>query len=283
MLTGNFRFGAAIAAAVAAPEVFKHALRQVVDLSSLRPPIPELLERTASATVHLPPAELALDDIELGQVDFVSGGAITNCALHVLYRVAGLRMSARLFDAEAVDVTNLNRYMLCTASDVGRAKVDVLAETAPGGVTVEGKQMRVTDQSIASIRPMAPTVSVGTDNVPTRWLVQREWPAVTVVGATAEFTTITTAHRFPGPCAGCFHPQDDDVDVTIPTVSFVSFWAGLMMAARLIREASGRGLDAALELWPLRLDLPASQWWHPLQANPRCPVHCPASAQLLGI
>jgi hypothetical protein len=277
---GDFKVGSAIAAAVAAPEVYKHALRGVVERRSLRVAVPELLEPVSATCVCLSKDAPKAEGTRLGQVDFVSAGAITNAALHVLYRVGGLAMTARIFDPETIEASNLNRYVLCTGSDVGRPKPEILAARAPSGMRVEPVRLAVDAATMPSARPLSPMVAVGTDNVPTRWLVQSEWSDLTVVGATAEFTTITSAHRYPGPCAGCFHPLDDEVNVTIPTVSFVSFWAGLMVAARLIWAAQSTSDDygsRALELWPLRLDLADSQWWHPIQPDPRCPVRCPAS------
>jgi hypothetical protein len=279
-VTGPFRFGSALAAAVAASEAFKHALRMVVRERGVAPTVPELLECVTAAWVQLPRNDSLPRDIDLGDVDFISGGAITNAALHVLYRIDGLRMSARVFEPENLEPSNLNRYLLSTDSGLGRPKADILASHAPGLITVEPVRTAVTDATIRDFRPFASNVVIGTDNVPARWLLQREWPTLLIVGATAEFMTITSAHQFPGPCAGCLHPIDDNVNVTIPTISFVSYWAGLLTAARLIwARTSTPPYPPVLELWPLRLDLPDSQWWHPAQPDQRCPVHCPASAR----
>lgn len=48
------------------------------------------------------------------------------------------------------------------------------------------------------------------------------------------------SHHRPGQaCAQCLHPEDAPIDGPIPTVAFVSFWAGLLLAADLIRKSAG--------------------------------------------
>jgi len=66
----------------------------------------------------------------------------------------------------------------------------------------------------------------------------------------------------------------------IPTVSFVSFWAGLAMAVRLVREALGFPYPPnQQQLWltPLRMDERYAAIWSPVAARDDCPVRCLAS------
>jgi molybdopterin/thiamine biosynthesis adenylyltransferase len=278
--TSDFCIGCGVAAAVAAPEVFKYALRQVVKRRRLSIAVPELIQPVPAVTVRLAEGVQRLAGANVGHVDFVSGGAITNSALHVLFRIPNIQMVGRIFEPETLELSNLNRYLLCTARGIGVSKAELLARLAPDGVDLQPHQVRLDEESLPRCKPLALTVVVGTDNLAARWLVQAQWPAVTIVGATADFTTITSSHRRPGPCAGCLHPVDDDVNALIPTVSFVSYWAGLMVASRLLianLAPDGRHDRDVLELWPLRLDLVASQWWHPVQPDARCPVKCAAS------
>jgi hypothetical protein len=85
------------------------------------------------------------------------------------------------------------------------------------------------------------------------------------------------------PCSGCQHPVDEvGGAVTIPTVSFVSFWAGLAMAVRLIHRAMEvvySGNRQHLWMTPLRMDLPRAALWSPVAARMDCPVKCVSSRQ----
>jgi hypothetical protein len=65
-----------------------------------------------------------------------------------------------------------------------------------------------------------------------------------------------SAHPTGTACAGCVHPRDDDFTGEIPTISFVSFWAGLVQALELILEAAGRALrhTRSTSIWPFGLE-----------------------------
>src|SRR5258707_26011 len=85
-------------------------------------------------------------------------------------------------------------------------------------------------------------------------------------------------------CSGCLHPIDDEAGTRpIPTVSYVSFWAGLAMAVRLVREAIGHPYPRGRQqLWltPLRMEEPHAAIWSPVAARRDCPVQCMASQSL---
>jgi hypothetical protein len=73
-------------------------------------------------------------------------------------------------------------------------------------------------------------------------------------------------------CACCLHPRDDENDAPIPTVAFVSFWSGLLLAAYLTRSVAGEVLTAREQhvfLTPLR---PESVWWAPVSRRSNCSV-----------
>jgi len=124
-------------------------------------------------------------------------------------------------------------------------------------------------------------VLVGVDDIPSRWGAQRAAPEWVGVSGTSHFSVSSSAHLPGQPCCGCLHPTDDpDGANPIPTVSFVSFWAGLAMAVRLVREALGAAYPSNRQhLWltPLRLDQPRAAMWLPVPANRHCPVRCEAS------
>jgi len=268
-------FGAGIAAAIASAEPFKAALRSVCRKSCTAPPVPELLESTPEASFEIQGAG-ERTAIDLGRVDFVSAGAITSCAMHVLLNVPGLRMQARIFDNDRIERSNFNRYPLVERSDIGRPKVDVIASRRTEAIEIVPVPLQVNFESINSLEPLAPRVVVGADSIPVRWLIQSLEPAWLGVGATAEFMTLTSEHPVGWPCAGCLHPADDDLRAVVPTVSFVSYWAGLLVAARLIANVFCARLDPgrqALLQWALRMDLPTSVQWVAVTENVACPLH----------
>lgn len=80
------------------------------------------------------PADPALGTVDLGDTVLVGLGAIGNAAIWAFGRTTGLRGRLHLVDHEAVDLSNLQRYILATQDDVGAAKVGVatfaLADTA---------------------------------------------------------------------------------------------------------------------------------------------------------
>jgi hypothetical protein len=54
---------------------------------------------------------------------------------------------------------------------------------------------------------------------------------------------LVSAHAPGLACAGCVHPRDKDIASDIPTISFVSFWAGLIQALELATTAGRSRVD----------------------------------------
>ena len=80
-------------------------------------------------------------------------------------------------------------------------------------------------------------------------------------------------------CTGCVHPRDENIAGDIPTISFVSFWAGLIQALELVATATGQApaWTRSTHVWPLGLDNPRGI--HPFRQDAfvRCPIGCRAS------
>ena len=265
--TEEFPIGAIIGACIAAAEPYKAAVRGLLKSRGISRRYEEL-ERTTAARVALEDEALQPLTI-LHPCDFISGGAITNAALFAMFRVPGVSGSIRLLEPDRLDVTNLNRYALARRHHVHEFKADVLASYAPPGVRLTPLHVLFDKSTLPAIRPLAPMVAVGTDAIPPRWLG---------VGSTAHFMTLTSSHAADGTCAACLHPRDDSVVATIPTISFVSFWAGLLLTARLLASRNGACVPdrEAHILWPLRLDLPAAQRWYRTPRAADCPLgHLP--------
>ncbi len=216
--------------------------------------------------------------MQLGDVDFVSGGAITTAALYCLARVPGLSGRLRVIEPDRLDLSNLNRYGLARRSDCRQFKVYILTRIETRRLAVTGVRERFDHESAERIGPLSHRVVVGVDDIPSRWAVQRAADSWVGVAGTSHLYSLMTTHRPGEPCAGCAHPRDDDLDGPIPTISFVSFWAGLIQArALLIEAAGGQPTGAALHIWPFGLY--GSRGLQPGGVPPRadCPVRCTAS------
>jgi hypothetical protein len=266
--------GALIAATVAAAEPFKATMASIgVALRSS-----EALAPVGTARVRLGPENIELGDIDLEAFDCISGGAIVNAALFALLRVPGLSGRARILEPERGALSNLNRYSLMRRSRVHLPKVAMLREWSRADFDLAGEETIVNAETLASLQPLAARVLVGTDAVPPRWLIQREWPTQLVVGSTADWTAIVSEHPRGAPCIGCVNFEDEPARGDIATVSFVSFWAGLVAASRLLRDAAHRPHPNSEQLTevlgPLRLDSTAGLRTRAVLRHPRCPLDC---------
>jgi hypothetical protein len=272
----SFPVGGLTAAGIAAPEVFKYALR-ILGSTLPHPVISRFLAQVGAARVCVAPPDTATGPFALGKIDFVSGGAIAHATLYTLLHLPEVTAAIRVIEPECYDLSNLNRYMLLRHSECGIRKIDTLYSWRRPGVTLTGVAQAYTDATSEQLEPFASQVIVGTDDIPARWAVQRARPAWLGVGATSHFFTVTSSHTAGQACAGCLHPEDDPGVGAIPTISFVSYWAGFLLAIRLLRHSLGHaqmGSDQSIWCTPLRLDQPRSYWPRPIPINQQCPVQC---------
>lgn len=276
----EFPIGSLAAAAIASAEPFKRAMRH-----SGRPlRMPEALERVERASVSLAPNGTGHGPLDLGRVDCISGGAIVNGALFALLRVPDLTAAVRVLEPQTGELSNVARYLLMRAGRSHLPKVEMLSEWSRPGFSIGGQQVRVTAEAMPSLRPLAPAVIVGTDRVVPRWIAQAEQPDWLVVGSTADWRALMSEHRPDQACAGCLHPYDEPVVGEIATISFVSFWAGLICAARLLRHGLGPAAtthQVSDLTGPLRLDNPRALRAYALDRNAQCPLHCGTTAARL--
>jgi hypothetical protein len=267
--------GAMVSAALSAAEAFKFAMRRLPLRSKGDQ---EFFEISTSCTWTFGECPTVEGSLSIGSVDFISAGAISQAVIYALTRFPMLELSGRIFDHDLTGGSNLNRNMLSLTTDVGTAKVKVVAERC-GALRIEPISSRFTKETLSG--KLAPRVLVGVDDIPSRWEVQRQGPDWLAVSGTSHFNVSSSSHKPEQACAGCLHPADDDgIGNPIPTVSFVSFWAGLSMAVRLVREALNCPYPAERQhLWvtPLRMDLTHAAMWLPVAARPDCPVSCIAS------
>lgn len=278
---GRLPFGATLGAAALAAELLRLVLSRFAERRRLRAPGEFDLGGPRPVALALPPLELP-EHLDLGQLDVVSAGAITNGALFNLYRVEGLRASGRLIDSDRAELTNLNRYPLLRRSQLDRLKVELLAELAGAGFEFEAVPLRLGDRA-EDLGPLAGRVLIGADDIPARWEAQRRARGWVGVGATSHFTALVSAHTPETPCAGCLHPADDpDAPAALPTISFTSLLAGTLLAHRLLASLGSAPPAPPQLLASFNLSAPRALAELPLAANPRCPVPCAASRRPAG-
>jgi len=280
--TVEWPIGAMTSAVLAAGEAFKYVMRRF-PLRSKDDRV--FFEPSSDSKWNFGSITLPARKLELGEVDIVSAGAISQAALYVLLRLPQLRMAGRIFDDDTTSLTNLNRNMLTLVGDAGSEKVQLVTDRCAPEIHLTPKYQRFSAESPDG-RQMAPYVLVGVDDIPSRWQVQRCTSGSLVVSGTSHFGISSSCHGPGEPCCGCLHPMDDLGGPTaIPTVSFISFWAGLAMAVRLIRRAVGASYSLDRQhLWltPLRMDQPHAAVWSPVAPRKDCPVQCLAVSELVS-
>ncbi len=273
--------GGMVAALLAANEAFKFAMRRL----RLREDSDRIFFEPSPACSwdfgEIPLPEAALD---LADVDLISAGAISQACLYALARIPHVQLRGRIFDDDVTEISNLNRNMLTLAEDVGVRKVNVVSTRCGPDFLIQHVPYRFGAPE-ARIQ-LASRVLVGVDDIPSRWAAQRAAQKWLAVSGTSHFSVSSSAHMPGQPCCGCLHPIDDPGGANpIPTVSFVSFWAGLAMAVQLVREALRMPYPPDRQhLWltPLRLDQPRAGMWLPVPSHRNCPVRCLASQLCLS-
>jgi hypothetical protein len=237
----------------------------------LRELFPEL-ERSAKAKGQA--------SVPLGAFDAVSGGAIINGLVATLVQMPNITGDMRVIESEFADLSNVNRYLQLRADEDERAKIDVLRDSSTPSLRITGVPERFTEETLEQLRPLRERVFVGVDDIPSRWLIQDEWPESLIVGATNDQEAIVTSHHPGDPCVGCAHPDPLPPNGEfIPTISFVSFWAGLLQVCALLTELEDGLTGRRYTVFPFALG--GSHWYDvaELVPNKRCPVGCSRSLQ----
>jgi hypothetical protein len=275
---GDWPVGALLASAAAAPEAMRAALQRITSVTGreltaefhTRPGRPVRIDLSDRAVQRVP--------LDLGRVDVISGGAITYATVYALLRVPDLSALVRVIEPETLDFTNLNRYALARRSDVTQPKASILDSYARDSFRISGTRARFDDSWPDVLGDLAPRVLIGADQIPARWQVQQAAPRWLQVSATSHFFAMASSHRPDGPCAGCAHPIDESGTGPIPTISFVSLWAGILQAVDLLTEASGRSCSGQYTMcYPFGLSGRRPIICGALDAAATCPVRCQAS------
>jgi hypothetical protein len=269
--TSTLPVGSMASAAMAANEAFKFAMRRL----RLRDEAHQIYFYPSRFCTWDFAVEWPEEGVDLGEVDFISAGAICQAALYVFMRLPKVRLRGRVMDADLTDAPNLNRNMLTIGTDVGSPKVHVIARRCGAKLQIDPVLGRFGEGGLDG--RLAPRVLVGVDHIPSRWEVQRHASGWVAVSGTSHFNISSSSHGPGEPCSGCLHPIDDDGVGPVPTISYISFWAGLGMAVRLLREALSVPYPRDRQhLWltPLRMDQSHAAMWLPVAPRRDCPVRC---------
>lgn len=264
--------GALASGALIASEAFKAAMHLLRPYANNECLFDELFAFGEELNVELAPPS-ATKGASLGQFDFVSGGAITNAALFTLVRLPAVSGRVRVIEPDNADLSNLNRYPLLLQSGVEQAKASVLRSLVAPHLELEAICARYEGGLVSGNREFFSHVLVGVDDIPIRWQVQTAQPDWLGIGATTHWSAMASFHRRDIACARCLHPRDDLNNDRIPTVAFVSFFSGLMLACYFMRAAAGEIISVGEQyryLCPLR---PERIWRSPVSVRPQCP-HC---------
>jgi hypothetical protein len=211
-------------------------------------------------------------------IDAISAGAITNAFVAVAVWLLQASTNVRIFDDDVAEVSNVNRCPHIRRSDDQKPKVEVLRASSTPLLRITGEQLRFTSDTAQQLQPFSDHVLVGVDDIPSRWRVSETEPKSLYVGATTNREAIVTNHHPGEPCAGCAHPDPAVEEEFVPTISFVSFWGGLLQACALLTELQQPQRARRVTVFPFALG--ERSWFlsHELPYGARCAIDCGASA-----
>lgn len=260
-------FGPMIGANLAALEVFKAVLRQIGRCLGTSSDAFDRDAASAEPAFSLLSYDREFDDrgispptgvINLSETTFVSAGAMTSAALFGLVGVVRTAGTGRVMDPGILDPPDVNRYAFAFERDDGSAKAPLLAARLSSCVDLCPVSTRYEDLPPEERR--ARIAVVGVDQVPSRAIVQRDWPDLLLCGATQGPEVIVTRHeaRSEAACCECIHsPEGAELPRSVPTLSAVSGLAGLVLAAELVKEGTAHlaayRLPGRLHMRPLQL------------------------------
>ena len=263
-------FGALAAGGLAASEAFKAAMLKLLHLAPDPANTKARFALSENARFQVAPAGTSLTT-QLGQLDLISGGAVTQATLYCLARIPNASCACRVFEADKAELSNLNRYPLLRRSQCGAFKAELLSASLPDAFQTMAVPKRF-DEKLAGAKKLAPTVIVGVDHIPSRWLVQEQFPDWLLIGATSHWCVMASYHEKGLGCARCLHNIDEENDGPLPTCAVVSFWAGLLTAALAARHAAGLSLgqsEQQIYMTPFRSERPIIA---PVPKRQNCPV-----------
>jgi molybdopterin/thiamine biosynthesis adenylyltransferase/rhodanese-related sulfurtransferase len=188
-----------------------------------------------------------------------------------------------LVDFDTVDVTNLQRQILFSTSDVGRPKIEAAAERLRGlnpEIQIDTFETRLTSENALGLFKDFDLIVDGTDNFPTRYLVNDACVLLgkqNVYGSIFRFEGQVTVFGAPGgPCYRCLYPEPPPPGL-VPScaeggvLGVLPGIVGSIQAAETLKLIIGKGEPLIGRL--LLFDALAMRFRElKLRKNPECPV-----------
>ncbi len=277
--------------------------------STAAPPSPAGLDRSGSAPE--PPERFSSEELrrysrhlllpEVGVVGqrrlkhakvlLVGAGGLGSPA--ALYLAAAGVGTLGLVEFDAVDLSNLQRQVLYTTRDVGRPKLlaakERLEALNPGVRVIPHEERLTADNALEILRPYDVVVD-GTDNFPTRYLVNDAAVLLgkpNVYGSIYRFegqVSVFDARR--GPCYRCLYPEPPPADL-VPScaeagvLGVLPGLVGVLQATETVKLLLGQG-DPLIGRLLLFDALGLTFRELTLRKNPHC-VLCSAEATQKGL
>jgi sulfur-carrier protein adenylyltransferase/sulfurtransferase len=188
-----------------------------------------------------------------------------------------------LVDFDKVDLTNLQRQILFSTSDVGRPKIEAAADRLRGlnpDIQIDTFETVLTSANALDILKDYDFVVDGTDNFPTRYLVNDACVLLgkpNVYGSIFRFEGQVTIFGYPGgPCYRCLYPEPPPPGL-VPScaeggvLGVLPGIVGAIQAAETLKLIIGNGEPLIGRL--LLFDALAMKFRElKLRKNPECPV-----------
>jgi molybdopterin/thiamine biosynthesis adenylyltransferase/rhodanese-related sulfurtransferase len=188
-----------------------------------------------------------------------------------------------LVDFDAVDLTNLQRQILFDTNDIGRPKIEAATNRLRNlnpEIRIDTFKARLTSENALDILKDYDMVVDGTDNFPTRYLVNDACVILgkpNVYGSIFRFEGQITIFGYPsGPCYRCLYPEPPPPGL-VPScaeggvLGVLPGIVGAIQAAETLKLIIGKGEPLVGRL--LLFDALAMRFRElRLRKNPECPV-----------
>jgi molybdopterin/thiamine biosynthesis adenylyltransferase len=243
-------FGALLAGALVATAISRLLLAQIAAHEAAPQPLPPTAALSAYSYTrpNRPSMEPDLPDIvDLRQLEpmlLVGGGAVASGVAFALSSLPHLAGTVEVADDDVIDVSNLERHLISTWTDIGSPKAGRLASLfdsgAWNGLGFIGHESRYEALPHRAWRTVIATV----DQAEPRRRLQFDLPRVLLNAGTVGSEFLVSRHDYStGPCAECLYPER-------PTVArwpaeILAAQTGLELGEILKLQATGAPLDRA--------------------------------------
>jgi sulfur-carrier protein adenylyltransferase/sulfurtransferase len=248
------------------------------------PPVSLSKEEILRYSRHLIMPEVGMDGqlkLKNAKVALIGTGGL-GAPLGMYLAAAGVGRIG-LVDFDVVDFTNLQRQVIHGTKDVGRKKLDSAAETMLDinpFVEIDRHETALTSENALQILKDYDLVVDGTDNFPTRYLVNDACVLLgkpNVYGSIFRFEGQATVFAYPGgPCYRCLYPEPPPPGL-VPScaeggvLGILPGIIGLIQATETVKLILGAGEPLVGRL--LLYDALAMRFRElKLRRNPECPV-----------